>query len=190
MTTTVPEAAAAGTVAPLPLLDENPKRMGPVTRRLIKRTAAIVALLELTALVLVFGIGGERATAAGLALAFPGGGLLYDAAPVLFLLTVAATALGIVLWWAISARRARRAHGGRGRSSGDRRPVGGCGGPPAGAGRAGRADGGGPAVISMFVNCAQVWVRLVRAFHKVTGRPQVTLSRPPVLVRSSTEEVR
>jgi hypothetical protein len=45
----------------------------------------------------------------------------------------------------------------------------------------------------MFVNCAQVWVRLVRAFHRVTGRPQVTLSRPPVPVRvgsSSEEEAR
>ena len=38
-------------------------------------------------------------------------------------------------------------------------------------------------MISMFLNCAQVWVRIVRFVHKVTGRPQVTMSRAPVPVR-------
>lgn len=33
-------------------------------------------------------------------------------------------------------------------------------------------------MISMFVNCAQAWVRLVRSYHRVTRRPQVTYDRP------------
>ncbi len=33
-------------------------------------------------------------------------------------------------------------------------------------------------MISMFLNCAKVWTRLVQSFHRVTGRPQVTLDRP------------
>ena len=44
-------------------------------------------------------------------------------------------------------------------------------------------------MISMFVNCAQVWVRIVRFVHRVSRRPQVTLSRPPVPVRSPAKEV-
>ncbi len=38
-------------------------------------------------------------------------------------------------------------------------------------------------MISMFVNCAQAWVRLVRAVCKLTGRPQVRDYRPPVEVK-------
>ena len=38
-------------------------------------------------------------------------------------------------------------------------------------------------MISMFLNCAQVWVRIVRLYHRLTGRPQVTLNRAPVRVR-------
>ena len=33
-------------------------------------------------------------------------------------------------------------------------------------------------MVSMFVNSAQAWVRLVRLFHRVTRRPQVTFDRP------------
>lgn len=40
-------------------------------------------------------------------------------------------------------------------------------------------------MISMFVNCAKAWVRLVRAYHRITGRPQVTLDRPAVAVRGA-----
>ena len=36
----------------------------------------------------------------------------------------------------------------------------------------------GRAVISMFVNCAQAWVRLMRCYHRVTGRPQVSFDLP------------
>jgi len=38
-------------------------------------------------------------------------------------------------------------------------------------------------VISLFLNCAQVWVRVIRFLHRISGRPQVTLSRAPVAVR-------
>lgn len=40
-------------------------------------------------------------------------------------------------------------------------------------------------MISMFVNCAKAWTRLVRAYHRVTGRPQVTLDRPAVATRGA-----
>jgi len=87
----------------IPLLPEQPRRMGPVTKMLIARTAAIVAALEVAALVLVFAVRGDTATAAGTSLAFPGGGLLFVGAPVLFILTMGLVCLSIVLWWGISA---------------------------------------------------------------------------------------
>jgi hypothetical protein len=42
-------------------------------------------------------------------------------------------------------------------------------------------------VISLFLNCAQVWTRVIRLFHRISGRPQVTLSRDPVRVSGSTK---
>lgn len=42
-------------------------------------------------------------------------------------------------------------------------------------------------MISMFVNCAKVWTRLVRLVQRVLRRPHVTLSRPPVPVRRRGE---
>jgi hypothetical protein len=33
-------------------------------------------------------------------------------------------------------------------------------------------------MISMFVNCAKAWSRLVQTFYRVTRRPQITLDRP------------
>lgn len=87
---------------PIPLLPERPPRMGPRTRRLVARTASIVAAAELLGVVLVI-VGGARATAAGLSLAFPGGGLLYVGAPVPFAITLGLVALSFVLWWGISA---------------------------------------------------------------------------------------
>lgn len=35
-------------------------------------------------------------------------------------------------------------------------------------------------MISMYLNCAQVWVRLVRLWCRVTRRPQVTYVAPPM----------
>lgn len=86
----------------VPLLPERPARMGPRTRRLVLRTAAIVAVAELAGLALVLA-GGPRATALGASLAFPGGGLLVVGAPVLFVVALALVCLSIVLWWGISA---------------------------------------------------------------------------------------
>ncbi|MGH1502026.1 MAG: hypothetical protein ACRBI6_00585 [Acidimicrobiales bacterium] len=87
----------------LPLLSEAPPRMGPVTRRLVRRTALTVAAIEIVGLLLTLVVGGDRATAAGLSLIFPGAGFLFATMPELFALTLVACAISIVLWWAISA---------------------------------------------------------------------------------------
>ena len=39
-------------------------------------------------------------------------------------------------------------------------------------------------MISLPVRCAQAWVRIVRLLHRVSGRPQVTLDRAPIPVRT------
>jgi hypothetical protein len=39
-------------------------------------------------------------------------------------------------------------------------------------------------VISMYLNCAKVWVRLIQLLSRVTGRPQVRPEAPP-LTRSA-----
>ena len=43
------------------------------------------------------------ARALGLSLVFPGGGLLYVASPLLFLVVLAVLVVAVVLWWGISA---------------------------------------------------------------------------------------
>ncbi|MDY7101429.1 MAG: hypothetical protein S0880_09605 [Actinomycetota bacterium] len=40
-------------------------------------------------------------------------------------------------------------------------------------------------MISMFVNCAKAWTRLVVAYHRVTRRPQITWNRPAPAVRGA-----
>ena len=93
--------AAAG--HPPLLLPESPPRFGPISRRLVGRLLAVLALVELVGLVLVIFADGHAARAAGLSLALPGGGLLYDACPVLFLAVAAATVVALVLWWGADA---------------------------------------------------------------------------------------
>jgi Linalool dehydratase/isomerase len=85
------------------LLPVAPPRFGPQSRRLLARFVGAVLAVEVVGAILVFVAGGPRARAAGLSLAFPGGGFLYDAAPILFIVTVALCALAIVLWWGMSA---------------------------------------------------------------------------------------
>ncbi|MEZ5228773.1 MAG: hypothetical protein R2710_19540 [Acidimicrobiales bacterium] len=102
MTLTVEPTLSPGPGA-IPLLPERPLRMGPVTRRLLTRTALVVGAAEAIGAILVFAVGGERATAAGLGLMFPGGGFLYDAAPLLLAASLVGVVVSIVLWWAISA---------------------------------------------------------------------------------------
>ena len=84
-----------------PLLPEHPRRMGPVTRLLVLRTVAIVLVVQATGIALVVS-GGARARAAGLSLALPGGGFLYTAAPIAFVLTWVAISVALVLWWGMS----------------------------------------------------------------------------------------
>ncbi|MEZ5228772.1 MAG: hypothetical protein R2710_19535 [Acidimicrobiales bacterium] len=88
------------------LLPESPPRLGPSSRRLLARPLAALVLLQAIGAWLVFGVGSPRATAAGLSLVFPGAGLLYDAAPVLFVTTLALMVVALVLWWGLSAHAA------------------------------------------------------------------------------------
>lgn len=84
------------------LLPEQPRRFGPITRRLLGRFVAVMALVEIVGAVLVFGVDGATARAAGLSLVFPGGGFLYNASPVLFLATLVLVIVALVLWWGLS----------------------------------------------------------------------------------------
>ncbi len=95
----------SGTGAPpgIPLLDPDPRRFGPVTRRLLLRLAAGLAVVQLAGAWLTFGLATERARAVGLSLTLPGGGLLYPARPAAFLVTAALVVLALVLWWGVSA---------------------------------------------------------------------------------------
>jgi hypothetical protein len=84
------------------LLPEHPPRIGPVSRRLVLRLVVVLVLVEAVGTALIVA-GGTRARAAGAGLVFPGGGLLYTAAPVAFLVTLFLLTLATVLWWGISA---------------------------------------------------------------------------------------
>lgn len=97
MTATATVAAPA-----LPLLAERPRRAGPVTARLLTRTALVLAVVQVVGAALLL-LGGRWASIVGASLVVPGGGLLYTARPLLFVLTVVLIVLAIVLWWAISA---------------------------------------------------------------------------------------
>jgi hypothetical protein len=83
-----------------PLLPEHPRRMGPVTRRLVLRTVAVVTAVQAIGIALVL-VGGRWRTF-GLGLALPGGGFLHTAAPIAFVLTWVAVSLALVLWWGMS----------------------------------------------------------------------------------------
>lgn len=101
MTTLAPDPAGVA-AADIPLLSERPPRAGPITSRLLARTAIVVLVVELVAAGLLL-VGGRTATVAGASLVVPGGGLLYTARPILFAVTAALVVLAVVLWWAISA---------------------------------------------------------------------------------------
>lgn len=85
------------------LLPLNPPQYGPVTRQLIVRTWSGLALLLVLGGALALGSDAPALRAAGLSLAFPGGGFLYTAWPLLFALTVIAMAFAVLLWWGLSA---------------------------------------------------------------------------------------
>ena len=112
MTTTVPPPAAPPAVPPdAPsdaratgplLLPTAPRRMGPVTRFLVLRLALGVAIVEVAGLALFWLMGSRALRAAGLSLVLPGGGFLYTAAPIAFVLTWVFVSIALVLWWGIS----------------------------------------------------------------------------------------
>ena len=85
------------------LLATAPPQYGPVTRRLLLRTGFLLLVMYVIGSYLALGEEHPALRAAGLSLAFPGGGFLYDAAPLLFLLTLVAMAFAVLLWWGLSA---------------------------------------------------------------------------------------
>jgi Linalool dehydratase/isomerase len=97
-TTSPPDAAADG---PL-LLPSSPPRLGPESRRLLGRLAVTLLMWQVVAAALIV-VGGETATAAGVSMVFPGAGLLYVASPLLFLGSLVALLVALVLWWGVSA---------------------------------------------------------------------------------------
>ncbi|MFP5322215.1 MAG: hypothetical protein ACLGIC_10260 [Acidimicrobiia bacterium] len=101
MTAVVPERTEPVGAPSLPLLPESPRRAGPVTRRLLARTALALLAIESLAAVLIAS-GGPTAEVVGSSLIVPGGGLLHTGRPLLVALTAALVVLGIVLWWAMS----------------------------------------------------------------------------------------
>ncbi|HAS12105.1 MAG TPA: hypothetical protein DCS55_16550, partial [Acidimicrobiaceae bacterium] len=101
MTAVATERVEPAEPSALPLLPEEPRRAGPVTRRLLARTAAVLAALEVGAVALLLA-GGPTAEVVGSSMIVPGGGLLHTGRPVLFALTAALVVLCIVLWWAMS----------------------------------------------------------------------------------------
>jgi hypothetical protein len=102
-TTIVPSSAPALGPNGVLLLSERPRRLGPVSRRLVLRLVGILAVLVVLGTVMVLLSDSASVRAAGLSLVFPGGGLLYIASPLLFLVTMGALTLAIVLWWGYSA---------------------------------------------------------------------------------------
>jgi hypothetical protein len=101
---TATQARPAPTTAPngIPLLDPDPPRLGPVSRRLLTRLLVGLALVQAAGAALTFGVATDAARAVGLSLTLPGGGFLYLARPVAFLLTAALAVVALVLWWGLS----------------------------------------------------------------------------------------
>lgn len=91
--------------AEVPLLREDPPRLGPVTRRLLLRLLVGLGLVQAVGALLLL-TGGAAARAAGTSLVFPGAGFLYVAHPELFVLTWLLMVVALVLWWGASAHLA------------------------------------------------------------------------------------
>ena len=99
------------------LLPDRPRRFGPVTRKLLIRLAVGLAVLLVVGTVLVAASDTTWVRALGLSLVFPGGGLLYVASPLLFLVVLAVLVVAVVLWWGIERAVGHPAGlGGRGRT--------------------------------------------------------------------------
>ena len=85
------------------LLATNPAQYGPVTRRLLLRTGLLLLVLFTIGSYLALAQQDPALRAAGLSMVFPGGGFLFDASPLLFVLTLVAMAFAMLLWWGLSA---------------------------------------------------------------------------------------
>ena len=101
MTDTVTRPVVDRSPGDIPLLPTEPRRMGPVTRFLVLRLVAVVALAEVVGTVLV-AVGGTSVRAAGLSMVLPGAGFLYTGSPLLFVLTWVLVSVALVLWWGMS----------------------------------------------------------------------------------------
>ena len=101
MTATLIETERTASPGPL-LLPEQPRRFGPTSRRLLARLVIALAVVELVGTALIVLSDNETWRAFGVGLVFPGAGLLYDASPILFLLTQALVLIALVLWWGLS----------------------------------------------------------------------------------------
>jgi hypothetical protein len=84
------------------LLPEHPRRMGPVTRFLVIRLLVGLLVVEAIGTLLVVIVDSPAGRSAGLSMVLPGGGFLYTATPVLFVVTWLLITLAIVLWWGMS----------------------------------------------------------------------------------------
>ena len=85
------------------LLATNPAQYGPVTRRLLLRTGLLLLGFFIIGSYLALAQQDPALRAAGLSMVFPGGGFLFDASPLLFVLTLVAMAFAMLLWWGLSA---------------------------------------------------------------------------------------
>ena len=85
------------------LLPTNPRQFGPITERLLLRSAAMLLAIFAVGAVLSLTTDSTALRAAGLSLVFPGGGFLYVAWPSLFFLSLVAMAFAVLLWWGLSA---------------------------------------------------------------------------------------
>jgi len=88
------------------LLDEQPARLGPKSKRLLARLVVALSVVELIGSLLVFATESDTWRAFGTSLVFPGVGFLYNASPVLFAVTALLLVLALVLWWGASVHLA------------------------------------------------------------------------------------
>jgi Linalool dehydratase/isomerase len=85
------------------LLPDRPPRLGPVSRKLVLRLLVVLAVVVIAGTAMVAFSDSAAVRAAGLSLVFPGGGFLFIASPLLFVVAMVALVLAVVLWWGISA---------------------------------------------------------------------------------------
>lgn len=88
------------------LLDEHPPRLGPKSKKLLARLVVALVVVEIVGSLLVFATESDAWRAFGTSLVFPGAGFLFNASPVLFVVTALLLVLALVLWWGASVHLA------------------------------------------------------------------------------------